>query len=75
MAVVEKHVEAVMHMNHCVLNGLGVGHESLERIVAVTRDSGLTTKLTGAGGGGCAITLIRHGTQASPADELVPGRA
>jgi mevalonate kinase len=52
-------------VNHALLNALGVGHAALERIVAVTRAHGLTTKLTGAGGGGCAITLLPHATSAA----------
>ena len=37
---------------------LGVSHESLEIIKAKTATYGLNTKLTGAGGGGCAVTLV-----------------
>jgi mevalonate kinase len=39
---------------------MGVSHASLETIKAITKASpfGLSTKLTGAGGGGCAVTLI-----------------
>lgn len=46
--------------NHMELIRLGVSHESLERIRTVTANPrfSLSTKLTGAGGGGCAVTLI-----------------
>lgn len=42
---------------------MGVSHASLEAIKAKTKASpyGLSTKLTGAGGGGCAVTLIPDG--------------
>ena len=42
------------------LRNLGVSHPSLEMIVAATSTEpfNLATKLTGAGGGGCAVTLI-----------------
>jgi mevalonate kinase len=33
----------------------------LEKIRRITGDNGLASKLTGAGGGGCAVTIIRDG--------------
>ncbi len=42
---------------------LGVTHPSLEEIRELTGDYGLATKLTGAGGGGCAVTLVPDGKQ------------
>lgn len=50
--------------NHQHLRDLEVSHASLEMIVAATAAEpfGLATKLTGAGGGGCAVTLIPDGT-------------
>lgn len=50
-------------MNQHHLNALGVGHASLDRLCQVTTAHGLHSKLTGAGGGGCGITLLRPGTQ------------
>lgn len=52
-----------MRTNHTHLKTLGVSHPSLEMIVAATAAEpfGLATKLTGAGGGGCAVTLIPDG--------------
>jgi len=46
--------------NHAHLVSLGVSHASLETIREITaaKPYGLHTKLTGAGGGGCAVTLI-----------------
>ena len=51
-----------MDENHQHLVTLGVSHSSLETIKAKTLTPyGLSTKLTGAGGGGCAVTLIPDG--------------
>lgn len=49
-------------MNQHHLNALGVGHASLDQLCQVTMAHGLHSKLTGAGGGGCGITLLRPGT-------------
>ena len=49
-------------MNQGLLSSLGVSHPSLERVVAVTARHGLHTKLTGAGGGGFAFSLITPST-------------
>ena len=63
-------LEALMEENHAHLRMLGVSHPSLEAVVRVTAAApfGLTTKLTGAGGGGCAVTLI---PDTFPDDKLV----
>ncbi|PWN42035.1 cystathionine beta-l [Ceraceosorus guamensis] len=44
--------------NHTHLVSLGVSHPALETIKQTTAGAGLSTKLTGAGGGGCAVTLV-----------------
>jgi mevalonate kinase len=46
-----------MQKNHELLNQVGVGHEALDNVVRAARDQGFACKLTGAGGGGCAIVL------------------
>lgn len=54
-------IDEIAHLfriNHCLLNAMGVGHESLDEVFAVSARHGLACKLTGAGGGGCAITLL-----------------
>ncbi|CAE6459528.1 unnamed protein product [Rhizoctonia solani] len=53
-------LEALMDENHGHLVTLGVSHPVLEQIKVLTAkpEYGLHTKLTGAGGGGCAVTLI-----------------
>ncbi|KAJ5156741.1 hypothetical protein N7492_009544 [Penicillium capsulatum] len=50
----------LIRINHGFLVSLGVSHPRLERIrELVDYDNIGWTKLTGAGGGGCAITLLR----------------
>jgi len=53
-------LSALINENHGHLVALGVSHPSLEIIRAKTAapPHGLSTKLTGAGGGGCAVTLV-----------------
>lgn len=49
----------LVRINHGLLVSLGVSHPKLERIRSVGNDLNIgETKLTGAGGGGCAITLL-----------------
>ncbi|XP_049623791.1 mevalonate kinase isoform X2 [Suncus etruscus] len=52
-------LEELIDMNQHHLNALGVGHTSLDQLCQVTKAHGLHSKLTGAGGGGCGITLLR----------------
>ncbi|KAI9496810.1 ribosomal protein S5 domain 2-type protein [Zychaea mexicana] len=52
-------LEDLVDMNHCLLHALGVSHGSLEKVRSVTGEYGVKTKLTGAGGGGCALSIIR----------------
>ena len=52
----------LVHVNHGLLASLGVSHPKLEKIRELTDSADIGyTKLTGAGGGGCAITLIKPG--------------
>ncbi|KAJ5556583.1 hypothetical protein N7494_000498 [Penicillium frequentans] len=51
---------ALFRINHGLLVALGVSHPRLERIRELVDHTNIGwTELTGAGGGGCAITLIR----------------
>jgi mevalonate kinase len=55
-----------MNINHDLLCALGVGHPSLTAVRETsTSCGGRACKLTGAGGGGCAVTLL--GLEASSA--------
>ncbi|KAI4206245.1 MAG: hypothetical protein LQ346_001216 [Caloplaca aetnensis] len=57
----------LMSINHGLLAALGVSHPKLERICEIVATVGLGwTKLTGAGGGGSAITLLN--STASPSN-------
>jgi mevalonate kinase len=51
----------LISINQGLLNSVGVGHEKLDSVARITKEVGWT-KLTGAGGGGCALTLLREGT-------------
>ncbi|KAF2769331.1 mevalonate kinase [Teratosphaeria nubilosa] len=54
------HLGELMTVNHGLLTSLGVSHPRLERLRYLVDQAGVGwTKLTGAGGGGCAITLLR----------------
>ncbi|KAI0346577.1 cystathionine beta-lyase [Trametopsis cervina] len=54
-------LSAYITENHTYLVRLGVSHETLEDIRAKCASYRLSTKLTGAGGGGCAVTLVPDG--------------
>lgn len=61
----------LISMNHGFLVSLGVSHPRLERIRELVDYADIGwTKLTGAGGGGCAITIFRPGVEAEVIDEL-----
>lgn len=60
-----KELEDLVVLNHALLVALGVSHPSLEKVKSITEESNLKTKLTGAGGGGCAVTFIPNGKQYS----------
>ncbi|EME80344.1 uncharacterized protein MYCFIDRAFT_156106 [Pseudocercospora fijiensis CIRAD86] len=54
------HLGELMSINHGLLISLGVSHPRLERLRYLVDQAGVGwTKLTGAGGGGCAITLLK----------------
>ncbi|POM57749.1 Mevalonate kinase [Phytophthora palmivora] len=44
--------------NQQILNGLGVGHPQIDEVVRICKQFNGATKLTGAGGGGCTISLL-----------------
>lgn len=52
--------QALINENHAHLVTLGVSHPTLEaiRVKTAAHPYALSTKLTGAGGGGCAVTLV-----------------
>lgn len=56
----------LIRINNDLLNALGVGHPALTAVSSASQRLGLASKLTGAGGGGCAFTLLEptHSTEA-----------
>jgi hypothetical protein len=52
-------IGSMFRVNHWLLNALGVGHPSLTAVYDTSNMFDLACKLTGAGGGGCAITLLK----------------
>ncbi|KAH7019195.1 mevalonate kinase [Ilyonectria destructans] len=61
----------LIRINHGFLISLGVSHPSLERICELVDHADIGwTKLTGAGGGGCAITLFRPDVKDETLKEL-----
>ena len=63
-------LEELVDMNQNFLSILGVSHSSLQQICLVTSQYGLDSKLTGAGGGGCAFTLLRSDTPAHSVEAI-----
>ncbi|XP_015779539.1 PREDICTED: mevalonate kinase-like [Acropora digitifera] len=51
----------LIDLNQKLLVTLGVSHNSLDKLCSVTAKYGMHSKLTGAGGGGCAFTLVTPG--------------
>jgi cystathionine beta-lyase/mevalonate kinase len=66
-------IAELIEENHAHLVTMGVSHPSLEAIKAKTKFSpyGLSTKLTGAGGGGCAVTLVPDDFKETALQDLV----
>ncbi|KAL3631643.1 hypothetical protein CASFOL_024627 [Castilleja foliolosa] len=60
LAITEKEekIGELMEMNQGLLQCMGVSHVSIETVIRTTLKYKLSTKLTGAGGGGCVLTLL-----------------
>ncbi|KAJ2856318.1 Mevalonate kinase [Coemansia erecta] len=67
----EAQLRDIIGLNHGLLATLGVSHPSLERIREITAAGDLASKLTGAGGGGCALTLVPHSAAGSKSESKV----
>ncbi|CAI5977678.1 unnamed protein product [Closterium sp. NIES-65] len=53
----------LVSMNQGLLSALGVSHGSIDTVCMASARYGLCSKLTGAGGGGCVITLLPPGAE------------
>ncbi|CCE63906.1 hypothetical protein TPHA_0G00700 [Tetrapisispora phaffii CBS 4417] len=61
----------LIRVNHGLLVSLGVSHPGLETIKSLSDTLGIgETKLTGAGGGGCSLTILKHGIQRKEIDDF-----
>lgn len=70
-ALMSEKLGEMMRVNHGLLLSLGVSHPRLERIRELTDLYRVGwTKLTGAGGGGSAITLLRPETPRAAIEQL-----
>ncbi|KAH0542213.1 hypothetical protein FGG08_003335 [Glutinoglossum americanum] len=59
-----QHLGELIVINHGLLVSLGVSHPKLERIRELVDHAGVGwAKLTGAGGGGCAIAVLKPGVK------------
>jgi len=63
-------VGILMSINHDLLGALGVGHPALTAVREASLGLKCACKLTGAGGGGCAITLLPEERADECAQEL-----
>jgi mevalonate kinase len=66
----ESQFQALMDVNQGILNAIGVGHPALDLVVKLSMSHNLHSKLTGAGGGGCAITFLPTGTSSTTIEAL-----
>ena len=60
----------LFNINHQILEILQVGHPALSAVRNASQNAGLACKLTGAGGGGCAITLMKDATSIEEMNKL-----
>ncbi|XP_035917820.1 mevalonate kinase-like [Anopheles stephensi] len=54
-------LSTLVNINNNLLRSVGVSHPALEAIFAIAERAGFASKLTGAGGGGCAFVLLPDG--------------
>jgi mevalonate kinase len=67
----KQRLKELFEINHGLLVALGVSHPTLEKVRIITDELGVgKTKLTGAGGGGCAITLLNDNVSEETIAEL-----
>ncbi|KAG7030254.1 Mevalonate kinase, partial [Cucurbita argyrosperma subsp. argyrosperma] len=67
----EEQLAELMEMNQGLLQCMGVSHGSIETILRTTSKYELVSKLTGAGGGGCVLTLLPNLLSGTIVDEVI----
>ncbi|XP_051144101.1 mevalonate kinase isoform X2 [Andrographis paniculata] len=67
----EEKLAELMEMNQGLLQCMGVSHASIETVIRTTLKYKLVTKLTGAGGGGCVLTLLPSLLSGTIIDKLI----
>ncbi|CAI8615476.1 unnamed protein product [Vicia faba] len=68
---IEEKVEELMEMNQGLLQSMGVSHATIETVLQTTLKYKLASKLTGAGGGGCVLTLLPTLLSATIVDKVI----
>nr|QBZ39492.1 mevalonate kinase [Santalum album] len=66
----EEKVEELIEMNQGLLQCMGVSHASIETVLRTTLKYELASKLTGAGGGGCVLTLLPNRVSVAVTDKV-----
>ncbi|KMZ56985.1 Galactokinase, Mevalonate kinase [Zostera marina] len=66
----DEKLEELMEMSQGLLQCMGVSHPCIETVVRTTLKYNLVSKLTGAGGGGCVLTLLPRSVPRSAVDEV-----
>ncbi|XP_042434449.1 mevalonate kinase-like isoform X1 [Zingiber officinale] len=67
----EEKIKELMEMNQGLLQCMGVSHASIETVIRTTLKYKLASKLTGAGGGGCVLTLLPTSLSSSVLDKVI----
>ncbi|KAG4123166.1 hypothetical protein ERO13_D11G311000v2 [Gossypium hirsutum] len=67
----EEKLRELMEMNQGLLLSIGVSHASIENVLQTSMKYKLASKLTGAGGGGCVLTLLPTHISGEVIDKLV----
>ncbi len=71
MDQVEAQFGTLISMNHSLLKAAGMSCLELDRVAYLSEKHGFTAKLTGAGGGGCALTFVPATAPNESLEELI----
>ncbi|XP_046859616.1 mevalonate kinase-like isoform X2 [Xenia sp. Carnegie-2017] len=64
-------LEKLLDLNQDILRTIGVSHPVIDKICEKTLSCGLHSKLTGAGGGGCVISLLKYNVDDNELEKLI----